>query len=100
MLSSQKVSHEPVGCASSRVVDDELEAVVDALCAKYPRHPRSEVEAVVRQAYGFLAQRARVTTHLIPLALNRSHRLMRDVALCTDNPAVDVPECLADLMAR
>lgn len=58
------------------LVHDELERVVSALCAKYPDHPRREIEAVVSAVHADLTSRATVTTHLIPLTLNRSRRLL------------------------
>lgn len=60
----------------AKLIADELESVVCAVCAKYPQRPQSEVEAVVLQSYRYLAERATVQAHLIPLTLNRSLRIM------------------------
>lgn len=95
------------------VVGDELEAIISALCQKYPEHSALDIEAVVAQAYAELAADAKVTAHLIPLTLNRSRRLLakrlRDdpgsgvatpghldekllgVSVGTDSPASDRP---------
>jgi hypothetical protein len=58
------------------LVHDELEAVVSELCARFPNHPRREIEAIVTRVYATLNEGATVTAHLIPLTLNRSRRLM------------------------
>lgn len=58
------------------MVRDELDGVIVTLCAKYPRHSRSEIEDVVAAVYAGLAAKATVTAHLIPLTLNRSRRLL------------------------
>lgn len=65
---------------TGEMVRDELEAVTAAIHAKFPGHSRPEVEAVVREAYRSLAQSAVVTSHLIPLTLNRSTRMLRAAA--------------------
>lgn len=70
---------------------DELRGVVDTISAKYPTHPRSEIERVVADAYQHLAVNARVTSHLIPLTLNRSLRLMRSVGRDTGGPLGPTP---------
>jgi Glycosyl hydrolase family 65, C-terminal domain len=61
---------------SRSLLDDELESVVSALCARFPTRPRSDVEDVVTDVYGQLAGGATITAHLIPLTLNRSRRLL------------------------
>jgi hypothetical protein len=58
------------------MVRDELEAVVSALCARFPDRGRSDVERVVAAVYARLVASATVTAHLIPLTLNRSRRLL------------------------
>ena len=58
------------------MVHDELESVVSSLCARFPRRERSEIEGVVAGVYADLVAHARVTTHLIPLTLNRSRQLL------------------------
>jgi hypothetical protein len=60
------------------MVSDELEAIVAALCRKYPEHPAAEIEAVVARVHAELATGAKVTAHLIPLTLNRSRRLLAE----------------------
>lgn len=59
------------------MVHDELQGVVSALCLRYPALSRSEVEIVVADVYEHLAASATITTHLIPLTLNRSRRVLR-----------------------
>ncbi|RDH78160.1 hypothetical protein DVS77_12495 [Mycolicibacterium moriokaense] len=58
------------------LVHDELQSVVSALCARFPNRSRREVEQIVTEVYAGLNSGARVTTHLIPLTLNRSRRLL------------------------
>ena len=60
------------------MVEDELDGIVSAVCAKFPSRPRAAIEGLVSQAYRDLRARATVTAHLIPLTLNRSLRLMRE----------------------
>lgn len=62
---------------TGKLVRDELTDVIRAVHAKFPDRPRSEVENVVRGTYRDLARTAVVTSHLIPLTLNRSTRVMR-----------------------
>ena len=61
---------------SGPMVHDELEAVVSALCVKFPTRSRREVESVVSDVYRQLAATATITAHLIPLTLNRSRRVL------------------------
>ncbi|WP_237567995.1 three-helix bundle dimerization domain-containing protein [Mycolicibacterium lacusdiani] len=72
---------DPIGDTAlecmGEMVRDELEAVVAAVGAKFPDRSRPEVEAVVRGAYRDLAHSAVITSHLIPLTLNRSTRMLR-----------------------
>ncbi|MGO4443384.1 three-helix bundle dimerization domain-containing protein [Mycobacterium sp. 2YAF39] len=58
------------------MVHDELDGVVSTLCVRFPDRPRSEIEKVVAHVYADLAAKATVTTHLIPLTLNRSRCLL------------------------
>jgi hypothetical protein len=58
------------------MVHDEVAGVVSALCVRFPDRARSEIEKVVAQVYADLAAKATVTTHLIPLTLNRSRCLL------------------------
>lgn len=62
---------------ATRLVDHELAGLVDTACLKFPQHDRAVVAAVVAEAHRHLAEHASVTTHLIPLTLNRSLRLLR-----------------------
>ncbi len=55
---------------------DELSDVIAAVHSKFAERPLEEAEDVVRSAYRDLACTATVTSHLIPLTLNRSMRLM------------------------
>ena len=65
---------------SGSMVHDELEAVVSALCVKFPTRGRREVESVVSDVYRQLAATATITAHLIPLTLNRSRRVLGSVS--------------------
>jgi hypothetical protein len=65
------------------MVRDELEAVVSALCARFPDRRRSDVERVVGDVYTRLVASATVTAHLIPLTLNRSRRLLANTPMET-----------------
>ncbi len=58
------------------MVHDELDGVVSALCARFPERSRGEIDAVVAEVYAELASSATITTHLIPLTINRSRRLL------------------------
>ncbi len=58
------------------LVHDELNSVVSTLCARHPERSRTDIEAVVAEAYAELASSAMITAHLIPLTLNRSRRLL------------------------
>ena len=74
--------------------EDELGAVVAAVHAKFPDHPRAEVEEVVSEAYQHLQAGATVTGHLIPLTLNRSLRLMRESTVSKGHGMdADAPRC-------
>lgn len=58
------------------MVQDELAGVVTSLCAAFPQRSRPEIEQTVAEVYAELADKATVTTHLVPLTLNRSRRLL------------------------
>ena len=74
--------------------DDELGAVVAAVCAKFPDHSRAEVADLVSQSYRHLQAGATVTGHLIPLTLNRSLRLMRESTVPKGHGMdADAPRC-------
>ncbi len=60
------------------LMQDELEGIASALCARFPRRSRSDIEEVVAGVYADLQRNATVTAHLIPLTLNRSRRLLTD----------------------
>lgn len=72
----QPVPHLPAARSTPNMVEDELGSITDVLCAKYPMRSREEVHAVVGDAYLHLVSTARVTTHLIPLTLNRARRVL------------------------
>ena len=74
---------------ASRMVADELGRLISTVCAKFPNRPRAEVEAVVAEAYRHLHGGATVTSHLIPLTLNRSLRVMRESASRTSSRELD-----------
>jgi hypothetical protein len=65
------------GVRGRRTIDDELDGIVSTLCAKFPGHRRSSVEALVSQTYDQLKAGATVSAHLIPLTLNLSLRSIR-----------------------
>lgn len=69
---------------SPNVIDGELAGVVAAVCAKFPQLPRAYAEGVVHAAYRHLRSKATITTHLIPLTLNRSMRIVK--AACATAP--------------
>lgn len=55
-------------------VRDELDAIMSALCDRFPDRSRSEIETIVLDVYSDLAAKATVVAHLIPLTLNRSRQ--------------------------
>lgn len=55
---------------------DDLDRLVSTLETRFPDLSRAEVEYVVRMSHERLATAARITTHLIPLTLNASRRLL------------------------
>lgn len=61
-------------------VRDELDAIVSALCNRFPDRSRSEIEALVLDVYSDLAAKATVVAHLIPLTLNRSRQRLISMA--------------------
>ena len=65
------------------MVRDELDGVVSALCDRFPTCARIDIETVVAAEYAELAANATVTTHLIPLTLNRSRRVLARGAKAT-----------------
>lgn len=77
MLTTLTVDGGQVGASNTTLIEGELDAVVDTVCAKYPQCRRAEAADVVLQSYRCLAERATVRAHLIPLTLNRSLRMMR-----------------------
>ena len=58
------------------MVHDELMGVVATLSARFPNRSRDEIEHVVAKVHAELTEHATVTSHLIPLTLNRSRRLL------------------------
>jgi hypothetical protein len=59
-----------------RTVTDELESIVQMFCEKYPDRSEAEIDVLVHDAYAVLAAQATVTAHLIPLTVNRCHKLL------------------------
>lgn len=55
-------------------LSDELESVAAMLSAKHPAVARAQIDALVHEAHQQLAANATVTTHLIPLTLNRCRK--------------------------
>ena len=74
------------------MVQDELEAVVSALCTRFPARSRSEVGGVVTDVYEQLATSATITAHLIPLTLNRSRRVLRARQVCENSGDVTLTQ--------
>lgn len=64
------------GVRGRRTIDDELDGIVSALCAKFPGQRRCDVTALVSETYAHLKAGATVSTHLIPLTLNLSLRAL------------------------
>ena len=58
------------------MVHDELMGVVSTLSTRFPNRARDEIEDVVAKVHAELTKNASVTSHLIPLTLNRSRRLL------------------------
>jgi hypothetical protein len=63
------------------MVHDELMGVVSTLSARFQNRSRDEIEGVVAKVHAELAKNATVTSHLIPLTLNRSRRLLSRPAI-------------------
>ena len=57
-------------------VRHELQTVVSMLSVRFPERSPMELEQLVHAVYQRLSARARIRTHLIPLTLNRSRRLL------------------------
>lgn len=57
-------------------VQHELETVVSMLSVRFPERSPMELEQLVHAVYQHLSLQARIRTHLIPLTLNRSRRLL------------------------
>ena len=58
----------------ARLVTDELHSVVDMLCVRHPDVARDKIHTLVHEVYEELAAQARITTHLIPLTVNRCRK--------------------------
>jgi hypothetical protein len=58
---------------------DELERVVSSLCVRFPECDPHDVERTVADAYSSLSRNARITTHLIPLTMNRCRRQLQQL---------------------
>jgi hypothetical protein len=75
------------------MVHDELMGVVSTLSARFPNRSRDEIVDLVAKVHAELTENATVTSHLIPLTLNRSRRLLsRPVS--HECPARRAPESL------
>lgn len=70
------IRHVPAADPSQRLVGDELDGLVSTLSARFPEFRRSEIGGVVAAVYAGLVAQARISTHLIPLTLNLSRRLL------------------------
>jgi hypothetical protein len=75
------------------MVHDELMSVVSTLCARFPNRSSSEIAEVVAKVHAELTKNATVTSHLIPLTLNRSRRLLSRPSVM-NIPARRAPESL------
>lgn len=62
--------------ALAPMVQDELDRTTTMLAARFPDCGRDEIASVVTRTYLRLAAGARITTHLIPLTLNISRRIL------------------------
>ena len=60
----------------THLVTDELDSIARALAAKFTAVSTDELREVVNDAYREIAEKARITTHLIPLTLNRARRIL------------------------
>lgn len=75
-------------------VHDELDRTATMLMARFPDRRRDEIASVVAHTYRRLAARARITTHLIPLTLNISRRVLAQHASGAGLTDVDgLPGC-------
>ncbi|WP_018160764.1 three-helix bundle dimerization domain-containing protein [Smaragdicoccus niigatensis] len=59
---------------------DELDSITQTLNAKFPERDRDEVRGVVDEAYQYLAARARIVAHLIPLTAHRAREVLARAA--------------------
>ncbi|MGJ6124014.1 hypothetical protein QN239_15750 [Mycolicibacterium sp. Y3] len=62
--------------ALAPMVQDELDRTTTMLAVRFPDCGRDEIASVVTRTYLRLAAGARITTHLIPLTLNISRRIL------------------------
>lgn len=65
---------------ASHLITDELDGVVSMLCTRYPSRSRESIVRLVSEAYDQLAAHATVTSHLIPLTVNRCRNVLTDDA--------------------
>jgi hypothetical protein len=63
------------------MVHYELMGVVSTLSARFPNRSRDEIEDVVAKVHAELTENATITSHLIPLTLNRCRRLLSRSAI-------------------
>lgn len=62
--------------ALAPLVQDELDRTATMLAVRFPDRGRDEIASVVTHTYLQLVAGARITTHLIPLTLNISRRIL------------------------
>jgi hypothetical protein len=60
----------------TKTVTDELESIVSELCGKFPDHSEDQIASLAHDVYGRLSSEATVTAHLIPLTMNRCHKVL------------------------
>ncbi|MEU4651953.1 hypothetical protein [Nocardia fluminea] len=54
----------------------ELDSIATVMMSRFPEHSLTEVRDIVYDAYRRIASAARITTHLIPLTVNRARTIM------------------------
>ncbi|MGW6621953.1 three-helix bundle dimerization domain-containing protein [Nocardia sp. NPDC055002] len=69
----RETTASPVVTASTA---SELDSIATVLMSRFPGHSLAEVRDVVYDAYRRIASAARITTHLIPLTVNRARTIM------------------------
>jgi hypothetical protein len=61
----------------AKTVIDELESIVRMFSEKNPDRSTEEIDLLVHDVYSGLASGATVTAHLIPLKVNRCHKVLK-----------------------